>query len=237
MTLLYSCEAAVTEAEVIAQGCSCSLDNLPATITVEDLIDSATDTLAQISFGTVTGRCTTVVRPCSDWGGVCGSCEMEGIPLEGFQPSVSEVKIDGVVLATTDYAMLNGYKLVRTDGSYWPGSKNPVLPDTEDNTFSITYEFGVPHDFVAKNAVIELVCEMAAQLTGEQTRLPKGTVSATADGVQIVIGRMPGMEEITAVGLTWLGKFLAMYGGGSNVTIQSPELREGWTLHTIAFNA
>lgn len=238
MTLVFACEPAVTETEIFESNCDCELEVLDATQDIPGLIDAATDAIYHISGGLVSGRCTVTVRPCGDGGCVCGygpacyCCVIDGIPLKGFNPVVSQVKIDGVVVPSTEYAMVNGRKLVRRDGAAWPGAKNPLLADTEDGTFSITYSFGMDHDFLAKQAVIEMVCEIALTLKGEG-RLPNGTVSATADGVQIVIGRLPGRQDVEAVGLTWLGRFMAFYGETGQTTVLSPELNEGWTLNVV----
>ena len=126
--------------------------------------------------------------------------------------------------------------LARLDGQSWPLYQNSLLPDSQENTFSITYSYGMAHDFMAKMAAVELVCEIAMTLTSGAGRLPKGTVSASADGVQIVIGRLPGQEEITAVGLTWLGRYMAFYGNVTNPEVRSPELDGPWILNSVVFN-
>lgn len=234
---MYACSAAVTQAEVEASNCACELDSLPWPIT--DLIDSATDTLYWLSGGVVSGRCTSVVRPCSTgmyctcggWG--CACCQIDGIPLPGFGPAVTTVKIGGVVVPPADYVIANGNVLARRDGASWPTWQNPLAPDSQTNTFSITYVSGMPFDFISKMAALELVCEMAKTVADGSGRLPKGTVSASADGVQIVIGRLPGQEEIQAVGLTWLGRFIAVYGNVANPEVRSPELDGNWVLNSV----
>jgi hypothetical protein len=239
MARLYACSAAVTQALVEEVGCRCSL--IDTVISVDDLIDAASDALYVLSGGVMSGVCETVYRPCADGGCVCGfditccCCEIVGIPLPQPRPVVTEVKIDGVVFE--DWAIVNGYKLVRTDGKYWPGAKNPLLPDTEVGTFSITVETGLAFNFDAQMAAIELVCEMATVLAGKSGQLPSGTVAATKDGVSIVAGRLPGQEEVEAVGLTWLARFLGVYGSRAIAEVRSPELNEGWVLHTVAFNS
>jgi hypothetical protein len=236
--LMFACAPAVTEAEIEDLGCSCDLSEF--TGSVSDLIDEASDALYQISGGVVSGRCTTSYRPCSDgscwcgYGPGCGGCcDLAGIPLPQPFPTVDAVKIDGVVF--TAWAVIDGYKLVRTDGGMWPGWKNPLLPDTADNTFSITVTTGVDHTYSAKMATTELVCEMAAAITGRETRLPAGTVSATMDGVSVQVGRLPGQEEIEAVGLTWLSRFISTWSATNVAAVRSPELDEGWTLMTVQF--
>ena len=90
---------------------------------------------------------------------------------------------------------------------------------------------------MAKMAAIELVCEIATTLTTGAGRLPKGTVSASADGVQIVVGRLPGQEEIEAIGLTWLGRYMAFYANVSQPEVRSPELDGEWVLNRVVFSS
>jgi hypothetical protein len=235
--LSYACTPAVTSDQVELGGCGCSLDDLMVPIT--DLIDAASDALYLLSGGVMSGRCTTTLRPCSEGHCVCGMwpcqcCDIAGIRLSGYQPVVTEIKIDGAVVPPADYVMVNGAKVARVDGAVWPGDKNPLLPDTEPNTFSITVESGHPWGMLSQQAATELVCEMAQTLAGGPTRLPQGTMAATTDGVSVQINRLPGQAELDAVGLTWLGRFLSLYGNAAMVTqIRSPELDDGWVLNVV----
>ncbi len=238
MALQYACSTATTAQMVEDVGCSCDLADLPVSINL--LIEAATDALYLLSDGFVSGRCTQTYRPCgSDWcscgfGETACECIPQGIPLDRLvAPIVTAVKIDGV--AFTNWAVIDGYKLVRTDGLSWPGYKNPVLPDTADNTFSITIQSGLAHPFEAQMAAIDLVCEMAAVLMNRAGRLPPGTMQATKDNVSIVASRLPGQAELEATGLSWLARFVGVYGKMQTTTVRSPELSEGWTLHTVQF--
>jgi hypothetical protein len=235
--LLYACTPVVTVDQVELSGCECVLTDLM--VPIPDLIDAATDALTLLTGGTLTGRCTTTVRPCSQGWCYCGMwpcqcCDISGIFLPGFDPVPTEVKIDGAVVPTADYVMVNGRKLARVDGAPWPGNANMLIPDTQVGTFSITYTSGYVWDPLSQRAGVEMVCEMAKNLTGAPTRLPEGTMAATADGVSVQINRLPGQAELDAVGLTWLGRFLSLYGNATTVTeVRSPELQEGWVLNVV----
>jgi hypothetical protein len=237
VTLLYACSQATTEADVELTSCSCDLENLE--VPIDDLIDAASDALFIVSGGIVTGRCTTTYRPCNTyctcWPSpcACGSCEPQGIPLPGVAPTVTQVKIDGDVF--TDWAVVNWHYLVRTDGDPWPTLANQYLPDTEDNTFSVTVESGLDWTMFAKMAANELVCEFAKLISGRETMLPAGTVSAVMDGISVQVARLPGQEEIEAVGLTWLAKFIGTYSTRVMSEVRSPELDQGWILNVVEF--
>jgi hypothetical protein len=238
VTLLYACSQATTAESVALSGCECDLDLIE--IPIDDLIDAASDTLFLASGGIVSGRCQTTYRPCADFdcycptGPYCGcSCDASGIPLPGVDPSVELVKIDGD--AFTSWVLINGRVLARTDGSYWPTSQSLHIRDTEDNTFAITVESGLDWMLMASMAANELVCEFAKLLSGRQTSLPPGTVSAVMDGVAVQVNRLPGQQEIEAVGLTHLARFIGTYSNRVVSEVRSPELTQGWELYTLEF--
>ncbi|HEY5727611.1 MAG TPA: hypothetical protein VIV08_03270, partial [Acidimicrobiia bacterium] len=114
MTLEYACSPAVTVDQVELGGCECSLDDLM--VPISDLIDAASDALYLLSGGSMSGRCTTTLRPCSEGHCICGMwpcqcCDIAGIRLGGYQPVVTQIKIDGAVVPTSDYVMVNGSKV------------------------------------------------------------------------------------------------------------------------------
>lgn len=241
--LLVACTQAVTAADVEQHGCPCTLDGLDTD--VNDLIDSVSDLLCELSGGLMCGRCESDRRPCSEGACVCGfgclwgCCRPAGIPLYGFgvNPVILEVRIDGDTF--TDWAVVessyDGAKLVRTDGRTWPTNQYPLRPPSEVGTFQITVESGAEWSFIAQMAAYEVICEMAAVLTNQPNKLPPGTMAATMDGVSVVIGRLPGQAELEAVGLTWLARFVGLWGPAATAEVKSPELTEGWVLPVITF--
>ena len=238
MTLMYACSQATDATSVELTDCECDLDALE--VDLDDLIDAASDALFIASGGIVTGRCTQTYRPCADFdcycpiNAYCGcSCDASGIPLPGVAVSVEEVKIDGVPF--TEWMLINGTVLARTDGGYWPASQNLRYDDDQADTFSITVESGLDWTLGAKMAANELVCEFAKLISGRTTSLPAGTVSAAMDGVVVQVNRLPGQSEIEAVGLTHLARFIGTFSNRVVSEVRSPELLQGWELHTVEY--
>src|SRR5215207_2443843 len=148
MTLLVACEPFTTEEEV-ETFCGCKTDQLndqlgPDALT--EIIDAASDIVANATGRQVTGRCTLTVRPCGDgvcgcWG-ACSCCNIDGVRLFGVDIEVVQVKVDGVVQAPELYRLINGRDLVLVSGGSWPGIQNVAKDDSEVGTFAITFSHG-----------------------------------------------------------------------------------------------
>lgn len=137
------------------------------------------------------------------WWNECGDrlgCSpMSRVKLAGYPVrSISEVKIDGAVLAATDddgnpNYRLDGWRfLTRMDSPgppvekrYWPGCQNMALDDTEDGTFSVTYVHGVEPPELGRRAAAALACELYKQCAGGECALPAGVTRLNRQGVQV----------------------------------------------------
>ena len=111
-----------------------------------------------------------------DWGypyfGLCDfclvSCEPSRIKLSGYPVrAISEVKIDGAVLAATEYTLWKHRYVTRLNNGRWPVRQNLTLEDTEDGTFSITYTYGADPPEIAIAAAGQLGCELYKACVGE----------------------------------------------------------------------
>lgn len=246
MTLRAAAEQ-FTSAEAVraAQNCGCVNSEEPDEEILETLIDQASDVLTRLSRGRVVGRRTVTVRPCRNgcWD-CCPCCGLDVVPLWGPDPVVSEVKINGVALASSEYAVHQsrvGFGLVKTGTTVtrptqWPSWQTPWLPDTEDRTFSIAYEYGEHVDWVVEKAAIELVCYFAQQDQLKTNQLQKGTVSANYNSTQVSLeerlASARGADRDSAVGAA-MEQFFTVYGQHPVSTAWSPELEMGWTFHVI----
>jgi hypothetical protein len=56
---------------------------------------------------------------------------------------VTEVQVDGVVLPDGAYRVDAPGRLVRTDGGCWPDCQDMGAPAGADNTFFVTYRYGL----------------------------------------------------------------------------------------------
>lgn len=109
--------------------------------------------------------------------------------LPGPVDSVSEVKLNGVVLTEEeDYRVDNRRSLVRLGGECWPKCQDMNKPDTEDNTWSVTYLKGLPLPEAGRSALSEFACELCLGCTGDnKCRLPSRVTSIQRLGVTMAL--------------------------------------------------
>jgi hypothetical protein len=150
------------------------------------LITRATEVM-WVATGRKFGVCTATVRPIKCGCGCGCDCRcIDAIALHDPLVSVDEVKIDGV--AFTDYHLIRGNQIARSDGSYWPTNQSLNLADSATGTFSITYTYGVapPPEVVA--ATTELAVQFYMDSTADaRCALPTGTTSLNRQGQSITI--------------------------------------------------
>jgi hypothetical protein len=226
---VLACSAFIEPEELT---CDCELEGY----LLEDVVDAASDLLVRLTAGRFRGRCTETVRPTYriDWcePHACYGCDE--IPLKGPNPIVENIWIDGEEISSTEYAIKDGYRLVRmsVDGnrpSDWPRRNKLYLGDDQVGTWSITYTYGHEVDFFAKRATIELACDLMSGLT-RQAALDQFVTTATADGMTI----QRNLEAAEEQGFSWVARFLRMFGTAQGAEVWSPELAGGWDLHTFS---
>ena len=123
----------------------------------------------------------------------CGSCRTGcscNYVSEALLPNpvsaVTQVKVDGVALATTAYRVDDWRTLVRTDGGIWPLYQDLTKDDTQVGTWSVTVQFGENVPVLGQLAVGELACQFAKLLTGDDDcSLPKPVQSIVRQGVTL----------------------------------------------------
>ena len=185
------------------------------------------------------GGCPVTVRPCAarcwpsdqgywtggmyspvlyagTWVNSCGcpadGCSCTALCRAALPPpvgAVGEVKVDGVVLPPTAYTVQEGRYLIRLDGGCWPACQDLTLPDTDADTFSVTYQNSAPVDGLLSYAAGVLACEFAKACTGAACRLPAGVTSVVRQGVAYTVGGgmfpdgSTGIREVDAVVRLW----------------------------------
>lgn len=124
--------------------------------------------------------------------GTCGfgMCACDGpavIRLPGPVAEVIEVKINGEVLDSGAYR-IEGSRLIRQDGGWWPVAQHLALPDTEEGTWSVAYTRGVPVPIGGQIAAGVLAVELFKAACGDGTcGLPKRFQSITRQGVTVAM--------------------------------------------------
>ena len=121
---------------------------------------------------------------------LCDSCllacdpsmvKLAGAPVR----EITEVLIDGAVVADTEYRLFNDRYLQRLNNTRWPRSQNLTLPDTEDSTFSVTYTYGADPPSLGVSAAAQIACELYKACDTGTCALPTGVTRITRQGVTI----------------------------------------------------
>ncbi len=239
MTRTYACERFASISDIYDAACGCDL-----TVDVDDTfvanwLDVASDLLANLSGGVVSGRCLRTVRPV--WRGSCGPASfdwttrfggLETIPLRGPNVDIVEILIDGAVVAASDYKLLDGSFLLRI-GSEWPKVNDLRRDDSQANTFSITYRFNPAVDTLTFLACVELTCELIKDARGKPSGLPRGVTQASIQGATVQVANRAqalrdGDEQIPVVA-RWMSVY-APDGPNSVSGVWSPEIDQDWFL-------
>lgn len=112
----------------------------------------------------------------------CDCCYICGIELEWPASSIAEVKIDGMVVDESEYFIYDRKKLVKRVGCF-PTCQNLALPSTEEGTFEVTYNYGLPLDVAGQAALDSLACEFLKQCLGQACKLPTRWRTLTREGI------------------------------------------------------
>lgn len=189
------------------------------------LIEVATDFLYNRSARQFTGPCTSSIRPTNaNYEGCSGSSEVN----VGLYPiiSIDEVLLDGAIVDPSLYTVYDARYLVSMEDSAgnaiaWPQHQNLSRETTEENTFEITATHGFPVPPLAREAAIELTCQLVSACVTGECKIPVRATAASRGGLQIV---MPDFAAIKGVktGLPRVDMFLSTYN--PNGLIRSPRL-------------
>lgn len=127
----------------------------------------------------------------------CG-CEPSQVTLPGPVDSVTEVRVDGAVVAPSGYR-LDGDILVRLKPDAWPLQQDLGLAVTEVGTWQVTYVQGVAVPVVLNNAAGVYACEVAKARQGGTCQLPSRITSISRQGVDV---QLLSTEDYLDKGLT-----------------------------------
>lgn len=110
------------------------------------------------------------------------ACKIDlGIPVA----AITQVKVDGLTLDPSAYALV-GQWLARTDGGpCWPACQDPAVPDTQEGTFSVTFNPGRAIPLAGQIAAGVLASEFAKACAGAACGLPAQIASLTRQGVDV----------------------------------------------------
>jgi len=139
----------------------------------------------------------------------CSCTSLCEVRLPGPVGEVYEVKVDGAVVASTDYRV-DGVRLVWVGAGTcpWPACQDMAASDGP-GTFSVTYLNSWPVDQMGAYACGVLAMEFAQACVGGTCRLPAGVTSVARQGIvfDLPTGSFPegltGIREVDAWVSTW----------------------------------
>lgn len=158
----------------------------------------------------------------------CSCVELCEIVLPAPVGGIVSVKVDGTVVADTNYRV-DGNRLVWTGTGTcpWPVCQDLTKPDSAVGTFSVTYLNSYPVDQIGATAAATLALEYARACAGSnKCRLPAGVTQITRQGVSITIaaGAFPG----GVTGIREIDSYLALWnprGLRNQTRVWSPDVR------------
>jgi len=116
----------------------------------------------------------------------CGCGCLSRVKLSGYPVQIiTEVKIDGDVVAPSEYRLDEWRYLTRKNGLHWPSCQDLSLDDTEDGTFSISYGYGASPPAIGIAAAAQLACELYKECSGQTCALPRGVTRISRQGIVI----------------------------------------------------
>lgn len=188
------CSSWATDADLCDPCSDYSLDP----VDIDAALLMASDVLFNFTRRRWPGVCAEVVRPCST---ICAAPRLPGcscgtlseVRLPGSPVvDVTEVKVDGAVVSPNEYRVDDSNTLVALGDRRWPSCQDLRLDDTEERTWSVTYEWGALPPIGGVRSAASLACQllMACQpeaIRDGRCRLPKRITTITRQGITLAI--------------------------------------------------
>jgi hypothetical protein len=153
----------------------------------------------------------TIGAGCASCGDSCSCSSLSEVMLPAPVNSVTEVKMDGIVVTGSSYRVDDNRKLVRLSGAPFPYCQNLLLDDTQPGTFSVTALYGEDVPASAAGAIGELACEFIRAMHGDDCSLPPNVTSLARQGVSITLPDLTAVIEKGRLGLRMCDLFLHAY--------------------------
>lgn len=249
-----------TTVEDIAACCSAAVGTM--TDLFEDAAVAATQVLFELGGRQHNPGCERLVRPLGwgewpcgvqilasgyviNWDGKQWSDGLWRIPLAHYPVTeVLEVKIDGVALTADEYRLDAWRWLTRmedADGNrqHWPQWQRLDRDDSQEDTFSVTFQYGQNPPAIGSMAAAQLACEIYKQCPGNEgvgdCVLPKNATRVTKQGITIELGKLRfDRSKGWDTGMKYVDLYLNTYnphGKRRRPAVWSPD---DWVLEPVA---
>lgn len=146
---------------------------------------------------------------CGTCGDTCSCTTLPQVKLPAPVSTITEVRVDGVVLTGTAYKLYDNDLLIRTDGFTWPYCQNLLNDDTQVGTWSVTALYGEDVPDAGQWAIGEFACEYIKASRGEDCRLPRTVTNIARQGVTITMPVITDLLKEGKTGLYFTDFFLA----------------------------
>lgn len=161
--------------------------------------------------------------------GLCGCAVwLKEITLDPFVFQMLEVRVNGTALPTDAYRVDDWRRLLRTDGDRWPLRQDLTKPDTEPDTWSVTYVTGNPVSAGGRAAVTTLAVELAKAGSGDKScALPSRVTQVVRDGVSWTLADNLEIFDRGRTGLARVDLWLASvnpFAARAPMAVYSPDL-------------
>ena len=130
---------------------------------------------------------------------------------------ILEVKINGEVIPPEEYELREFKWLIRklpysgfvaTQRWGWPTSQIQYLPDTQQGTFSVTYEFGQDPGVMGRMACKALAENILKPLLGDANAYPERVTTLTRQGVTAQIASVIDIMKSGGTGIRTVDQWL-----------------------------
>lgn len=132
---------------------------------------------------------------------------------------ITEVKIDGTVIPSNEYQLMDFKTLIRmrptaaaipTERWGWPTCQNLDMPDTEEGTFSVTYTYGQVPPAAGVLAARKLAEHLVLPQLGDSTKYPQRVTSIQRQGVAAMTVDVMDIVKTGKTGIYEVDLFLRM---------------------------
>jgi hypothetical protein len=160
---------------------------------------------------------------CSCSRGGCGCTSLPTVKLPGPVGKITEVWLDGTLLAPDTYRVDDGFMLVRTDGEDWPACQDLAADDHAG--FSVTYYRGAAPNAMTRRAAGVLANEfLLACDKDDACRLPSNVTRASRGGESYEFDRTDFPDGDTNIPeVNAIIRIYNPYGAKAPTTIASPD--------------
>lgn len=149
---------------------------------------------------------------CGTCGTDCSCTIVSETLLPGPVREIAQVTLDGEVLVNgTDYRLDDYRKLVRLGGNQWPLCNDLTKGITESGTWSVTAIYGLPLPTLGKFAMGQLLCQIIADVLGDDCALPDNVTNVTRQGLSFTIDDVATLVQNGFTGLKYVDQFIQRY--------------------------